>query len=82
MQTSHAPVLVGTARGTFKSALGPEANLDVKTFTNGPNQVEALFAGEVDLGYVGPNSAINGYVKSRGEGAHGSPRSCGVPPAR
>jgi NitT/TauT family transport system substrate-binding protein len=29
--------------------------------------IEALFAGEVDVGYVGPSPAVNGYVKSKGE---------------
>lgn len=64
---THAAALVGVERGTFANALGPDANLDVRTFTNGPTLIEALFAGEVDVGYVGPNPAINGYVKSRGE---------------
>ena len=57
----------GVARNTFQEALGPDVTLDVKTFNAGPALIEALFAGEVDLGYVGPNPAINGYVKSNGE---------------
>lgn len=64
---THGPALVGVARGTFKEALGPNVTLDVKTFNAGPAVIEALFAGEIDLAYVGPNPAINGYVKSKGE---------------
>ncbi|KAB8143467.1 ABC transporter substrate-binding protein [Chloroflexia bacterium SDU3-3] len=64
---THAPAVVGVARGTFKDALGANATLDVKTFNAGPALIEALFAGEIDLGYIGPNPAINGYVKSKGD---------------
>ncbi|NTU80537.1 MAG: ABC transporter substrate-binding protein [Chloroflexales bacterium] len=64
---THAPALVGTAKGTFQEALGPNVTLDLKTFNAGPALIEALFAGEIDIGYIGPNPAINGYVKSNGE---------------
>lgn len=64
---THAAALVGVARGTFKNALGSKVNLDTKIFNAGPALVEALFANEVDIGYVGPSPAINGYVKSKGE---------------
>jgi NitT/TauT family transport system substrate-binding protein len=64
---THAVALVGTAKGTFQQALGPNVTIDVKTFNAGPALIEALFAGEVDIGYVGPNPAINGYVKSKGD---------------
>jgi NitT/TauT family transport system substrate-binding protein len=64
---THAVALVGTGRGTFQEALGSDATLDLKTFNAGPAMIEALFAGEIDIGYIGPNPAINGYVKSNGE---------------
>ncbi|MCW5890743.1 MAG: ABC transporter substrate-binding protein [bacterium] len=64
---THAAAIVGVARGTFADALGDEGALEPKTFPAGPALIEALFAGEVDVGYVGPNPAINGYVKSKGE---------------
>src|SRR6266700_3953898 len=63
---THAAALVGVARGTFKQALGSNATLDTKTFNAGPALIEALLAGDIDIGYVGPNPAINGYVKSHG----------------
>jgi len=63
---THGVALVGVERGTFKEALGPNVTLDVKTFNAGPALIEALFADEVDIGYIGPNPAINGYVKSKG----------------
>ncbi len=63
---THAVALVGTARGTFEQALGPKVKLETKTFNAGPALIEALFADEIDIGYIGPNPAINGYVKSKG----------------
>lgn len=64
---THAVALVGVERNTFQEALGPEVNLAITTFNAGPALIEALFAGAVDLAYIGPNPAINGYVRSRGE---------------
>jgi NitT/TauT family transport system substrate-binding protein len=64
---THAVALVGVERGTFKNALGPNVKLVTKTFNAGPALIEALFAGDIDIGYVGPSPAINGYVKSHGQ---------------
>jgi NitT/TauT family transport system substrate-binding protein len=64
---THAAAVVGVARGAFAAALTPTATLEVRTFNAGPSLIEAMFAGEIDIGYIGPNPAINGYVKSKGE---------------
>ncbi len=64
---THAPALIGTAKGFFASKLGGDISLGVKTFNAGPSVIEALFAGEIDIAYIGPNPAINGYVKSDGK---------------
>lgn len=64
---THAVAIVGVERGTFKQALGSNVTLKTETFNAGPALIEALFAGDIDIGYVGPNPAINGYVKSHGE---------------
>ncbi len=64
---THAPALVGTSEGFFQKALGDNVKIDLKTFNAGPSLIEALFAGEIDIGYIGPNPAINGYVKSGGK---------------
>src|SRR5713101_2384093 len=64
---THAVALVGVERGTFQNALGSNVKLETQTFNAGPAEIEALFAGDIDIGYVGPNPAINGYVKSHGE---------------
>lgn len=64
---THAQALVGQATGRFEKALGGKARIDWKVFNAGPSAMEALIAGELDLVYVGPNPAINGYVRSKGE---------------
>src|SRR5687768_7615207 len=64
---THAPALVGVKDGTFKQELGDLVKLETKTFNAGPAAIEALFAGEIDISYIGPNPAINGFVQSKGE---------------
>jgi len=41
--------------------------IDWKIFNAGPSAIEALFAGAIDMTYVGPNPTISGYVRSQGE---------------
>jgi NitT/TauT family transport system substrate-binding protein len=64
---THAQALIGLARGDFEEALGPQVRIEAIQFNAGPSVIEALFAGEIDLSYIGPNPAINGYVQSEGE---------------
>ncbi|MGZ4899041.1 MAG: ABC transporter substrate-binding protein, partial [Candidatus Angelobacter sp.] len=64
---THAQALVGRATGRFEQALGPNTHIEWRTFNAGPSAIEALFAGAVDLIYVGPNPAITGMVRSHGE---------------
>jgi len=64
---THSQAIVGLARGTFADKLGPNVKLKTTTFNAGPSAIEAMFAGEIDATYIGPNPAINGYVKSEGE---------------
>ncbi len=63
---THAQAMIGIADGTFQRALGNNVTIDPKVFNAGPSAVEAMFAGQLDLSYIGPNPAINGYVKSKG----------------
>jgi NitT/TauT family transport system substrate-binding protein len=63
---THSQALVGLARGEFQKALGKNVSIETKVFNAGPSEIEALFANEIDIGYIGPNPAINGYIKSQG----------------
>ncbi|MCB2306885.1 aliphatic sulfonate ABC transporter substrate-binding protein [Clostridium estertheticum] len=64
---THAQALVGRDQGTFQKAIGASNKIDWKLFNAGPAEVEALFAGAIDIGYIGPGPAINAYVKSKGD---------------
>jgi NitT/TauT family transport system substrate-binding protein len=64
---THAQPMLGSEKGFFQKALGPDVKIQMRTFNAGPAEIEALFAGEIDLGYIGPNPAINGFIRSRGK---------------
>jgi NitT/TauT family transport system substrate-binding protein len=64
---THAQAMVGKANGTFDRAMGSAAKIEWKTFNAGPAAIEALFAGAIDMTYIGPNPTISGYVRSNGE---------------
>jgi sulfonate transport system substrate-binding protein len=63
---TQAQALLGEANGDFEKALAPSARVEWKIFSAGPSIIEAIFAGQLDLAYVGPNPAINGFVRSEG----------------
>ncbi|GAA1457199.1 ABC transporter substrate-binding protein [Nocardiopsis exhalans] len=62
---THAPALVGVENGTLDEALG-DVELSTQTFNAGPDAINALFAGEIDATFVGPNPAVNGWAQSDG----------------
>jgi NitT/TauT family transport system substrate-binding protein len=64
---THPQAMVGKAEGWFDKAMGPGVTVKWSSFNAGPSAIEALFAGAIDMTYVGPNPAINGYVRSNGE---------------
>jgi len=64
---THSQAMVGKANGYFDHALGPNVKIEWKSFNAGPSAIEALFAGAIDMTYIGPNPAIQGYVRSNGE---------------
>ncbi len=64
---THSQAIIGMAKGTFQKELGKNVKITTRIFNAGPSVIEAMFAGEIDLSYIGPNPAINGYVKSEGE---------------
>lgn len=62
---THAQALVGRANGAYEK--NTQAKISWKVFNAGPTAMEALIAGEIDLAYVGPNPAINAYLRSKGK---------------
>jgi NitT/TauT family transport system substrate-binding protein len=63
---THAPAIVGVRQGLFAEELG-ETTLETATFNAGTDAVEALFAGAIDMTFIGPNPAINAFAQSGGE---------------
>jgi NitT/TauT family transport system substrate-binding protein len=63
---THATALVGRERGLFQKELGA-TKADYATFNAGPSEIEALNSGSIDIGWIGPSPAINGYTKSNGK---------------
>jgi NitT/TauT family transport system substrate-binding protein len=64
---THAPAIIGVEQGLLTKAMGDNVTLKTATFNAGPAAVEALFAGAIDATYIGPNPAVNAFVKSKGE---------------
>src|SRR4051812_42451708 len=64
---THAQAVLGVASGDFERAVAP-AKVTTKVFNAGPSLVEALFASQIDIGYVGPGPALAAHGQSRGRG--------------
>ncbi|MBK5308084.1 MAG: ABC transporter substrate-binding protein [Frankiaceae bacterium] len=63
---THAGAVYGVGEGIYADELGA-TTLKTQVFNAGPAAVEALFGGALDATYIGPNPAINAFVKSQGE---------------
>src|SRR6476620_2341845 len=65
---NHAQAVIGIQNGDFQKTLDTNG-VTIKThvFDAGPSVIEALLANQLDIAYVGPNPAINGYVASGGK---------------
>lgn len=64
---THAQALYLKANGTLEESFGEKIAVKWNTFNAGPAEVEALFAGDIDIGYIGPVPAITANVKSKGD---------------
>lgn len=64
---THPQAMVGKANGWFEKQLGPNVKIEWTSFNAGPSAIEALFAGAIDIAYIGPNPSITGYVRSQCE---------------
>jgi len=60
----HAIPVVGIEHGIFAEYLGDDVTIETRVFDSGPQAIEALFANSVDVAYVGPGPAINGFLNS------------------
>ncbi len=60
----HAIPIVGMEKGFFAEKTGEQTKIETRVFDSGPQVIESLFANSVDVGYVGPGPAINGFLNS------------------
>ena len=60
---THAQALYLKANGTLEKTFGKDTKVEWSAFNAGPAEVEALFAGDIDIGYIGTVTAINANVK-------------------
>ncbi|HEX6508646.1 MAG TPA: ABC transporter substrate-binding protein [Chloroflexota bacterium] len=63
---THAPALIGVAKGFFQSHLPSGTTLQATTFSAGPAESEALLGGALDAAFVGPSPAISAFTKTKG----------------
>jgi NitT/TauT family transport system substrate-binding protein len=64
---NHAQAVIGLGNGDFQRVLGNNVKVETVTFNAGPSAIESLLANRIDVSYIGPNPAINGYVVSDGK---------------
>jgi sulfonate transport system substrate-binding protein len=62
-----AHALSRQGKGWFEQRLGPNIQIQWFTYNAGPSAMEAMFAGSLDLTYVGQGPALNAHFKSNGE---------------
>ncbi|MDG4859624.1 ABC transporter substrate-binding protein [Streptomyces sp. T-3] len=63
---THGTALVGLQEGIFQKELGG-TKISEAAFNAGPSAIEALNSGSIDISWIGPSPAINGYTKSKGK---------------
>lgn len=64
---THAQALMLKAEGSLEKSLGSNTAIKWTAFNAGPAEVEALFSGDIDIGYIGPVPALSANVKSKGD---------------
>jgi len=65
---THAQALLMKEQGTLEEAFEKDGvTVNWMIFNAGPSEIEALFAGEVDIGFIGPVPALSGYIQSNGD---------------
>ena len=63
----HAVPAVATHMGTYYEGTNQTDQIEVLLFDSGPQAIEALFSKSIDMAYVGPGPAINGFLKSEAD---------------
>lgn len=59
----HAAAVIGVEKQFFENELG-DTKIKVLHFESGPQIIESIYANSIDIAYVGPGPAVNGFLKS------------------
>jgi len=62
---THAPALIAVSKGILGKHLDGYG-LKTMVVNAGPDAMEAMLAGDLDMAYVGPSPALNTFVKTHG----------------
>lgn len=62
---AHAMTRAG--KGWYEQRLGDKIDIQWFTYNAGPSAMEAIFAGSLDITYVGQGPALNAHFKSNGD---------------
>ncbi len=63
----HTQALILKNQGVLEEKWKDTCHVTWTSFNAGPAETEAMFAGEIDIGYMGPVPAVNANVKSNGD---------------
>ncbi|MFN8075727.1 MAG: ABC transporter substrate-binding protein [Kineosporiaceae bacterium] len=64
---THAPALIAEQEGFFTKRIG-EGKVKTQSFNAGPDVIQAIFGGSLDISYIGSNPTITAYAQSEGAG--------------
>lgn len=66
---THAPGLIADHRGFLPARLAAAGSTaSTKSFNAGPDVIQAILGGSLDISYIGPNPTVTAYIQSRGVG--------------
>ncbi|HBY23749.1 MAG TPA: sulfonate ABC transporter substrate-binding protein [Propionibacteriaceae bacterium] len=66
---THAPGLIADAAGFFGTRLAAaNATPVTSSFNAGPQVLQAILSGSLDISYIGPNPTVTAYARSRSTG--------------
>ena len=66
---THAPGLIADSDGLFEERFAEEdVTVSTQAFNAGPDVIQAILSGSLDISYIGPNPTVTAYIQSNGEG--------------
>jgi NitT/TauT family transport system substrate-binding protein len=66
---THAPGLIADADGKFTERFGKlNVKVNTKSFNAGPDVIQAILSGSLDISYIGPNPTVTAYIQSHSDG--------------